>query len=176
MQLPSDGGGPRRDHARAMIDMTMSPDGPTVTHAERDRERRGGSAGAGRARRPRRSRRRRWSPRARAGAGLQTATFEGAVDYRETRAARGAAPAVDRHATARRLIVHTKPGFGDIQQAEFHGNVRFVDGTRTTAEAPIGLYQVEQDRLDLSPSASDPGPPPTVTGRPAERRTRAPSR
>src|SRR5262249_26485891 len=32
-----------------------------------------------------------------------------------------------------------------------------------TAEAPVGLYQVDQDRLDLTPSTTDPGPPPTVT-------------
>ena len=96
-------------------------------------------------------------------AGLQTATFEGPVDYRETLAARGNLAAVDRHGTAKRLIVHTKPGLGDLQQAEFRGNFKFVDGTKSTAEAPIGLYQVDQDRLDLTPSTTDPGPPPTVT-------------
>ena len=96
-------------------------------------------------------------------AGLQTATFEGPVDYRETLAARGNQAAVDRHGTAKRLIVHTKPGLGDLQQAEFRGNFKFVDGTKSTAEAPIGLYQVDQDRLDLTPSTTDPGPPPTVT-------------
>ena len=70
---------------------------------------------------------------------------------------------MDRHATSKRLIVHTKPGLGDLQQAEFRGNVRFVDGAKTTAEAPVGIYQVDQDRLDLSPSPNDPGPPPIVT-------------
>ena len=59
--------------------------------------------------------------------------------------------------------MHTKPGLGDIQQAEFRGNFRFVDGTESTAEAPIGVYQVSEDRLDLSPSSTEPGPPPTVT-------------
>ncbi len=110
-----------------MIDMTMSPDGATVTLLNAtesvvvDLPAQGASpaktikastlvaAGEG-------------------GAGLQTATFEGPVDYRETRAARGAAPAIDRRATARRLIVRTKPGLGDLQQAEFRGNVRFLDG------------------------------------------------
>jgi lipopolysaccharide export system protein LptA len=38
-----------------------------------------------------------------------------------------------------------------------------VDGTKSTAEAPVGVYQVDQDRLDLSPSNTDPGPPPTIT-------------
>ena len=59
--------------------------------------------------------------------------------------------------------MHTKPGLGDLQQAEFRGNVKFVNGTESTAEAQVGLYQVDQDRLDLSPSPTDPGPPPTVT-------------
>ena len=158
--LPADTGG-KRISARN-IDMAMAPDGTTVTllnaveNVVLDLPAQGdapaktikastlNAAGEGTA-------------------GLQTATFEGPVDYRETRAARGAQAAVDRHATSKRLIVHTKPGLGDLQQAEFHGNVRFVDGTRSTAEAPVGIYQVDQDRLDLSPSSNDPGPPPTVT-------------
>ena len=96
------------------------------------------------------------------GAGLQTATFEGPVEYHETRAARGASPALDRTARAVRLIVQTKPGFGDLEQADFRGNVKFVDGD-TTAEAPRAVYQVDKDRLDLSPSDGDPGPSPTVS-------------
>jgi lipopolysaccharide export system protein LptA len=160
VQLPSDGGA-RRITAR-MIDMTMSPDGATVTQlnatenvvldlpaqaampAKTIKASTLVAAGEG-------------------GAGLQTATFEGAVDYREVGAARGDQAAVDRHATARRLIVHTKPGLGDLQQAEFRGNVKFVDGAKSTAEAQVGVYQVDQDRLDLTPSTTDPGPPPTVT-------------
>ena len=160
VQLPSEGGA-RRIGAR-MIDMTMAADGSTVTqlnateNVQLDLPAQGtvpaktikastlAAAGEG-------------------DAGLQTATFEGPVDYRETLAARGNLAAVDRHGTAKRLIVHTKPGLGDLQQAEFRGNFKFVDGTKSTAEAPIGLYQVDQDRLDLTPSTTDPGPPPTVT-------------
>jgi lipopolysaccharide transport protein LptA len=96
-------------------------------------------------------------------AGLQTATFEGPIDFREVRAARGSQAAIDRHATARRLIVHTKPGFGDVEQAEFLGNVKFVEGGGMTAEAPRALYQVDRNRVDLSPSPTEPGPTPTVT-------------
>ena len=160
VQLPSEGGA-RRIGAR-MIDMTMAADGSTVTqlnateNVQLDLPAQGtvpaktikastlAASGEG-------------------DAGLQTATFEGPVDYRETLAARGNLAAVDRHGTAKRLIVHTKPGLGDLQQAEFRGNFKFVDGTKSTAEAPIGLYQVDQDRLDLTPSTTDPGPPPTVT-------------
>jgi LPS export ABC transporter protein LptC len=159
-QLPSEAG-LRRISAR-MIDMAMAPDGSTVTQlnatenvvlelpgqgtspAKIIRSSSLVAAGEG-------------------GAGLETATFEGPVDYREARAAKGTVAAVDRRATARRLVVRTKPGLGDLQQAEFRGNVRFVDGARMTAEAQVGVYQVEQDRLDLAPSTTDPGPPPTVT-------------
>jgi LPS export ABC transporter protein LptC/lipopolysaccharide transport protein LptA len=95
------------------------------------------------------------------GAGLQSATFEGPVEYRESRAARGDLAAIDRTARAARLTVETKPGFGDLQQADFRGNVKFIDG-ETTAEAPRAVYQVEKDRLDLSPS-DEPGRSPTVS-------------
>ena len=160
VQLPSDGGS-RRITAR-MIDMTMTPDGSGVTilnateNVVLDLPAQGTTP----------AKTIKASTLAAAGEGggpLQTATFEGPVDYREVRAGRGDQAAVDRRATSKRLIVHTKPGLGDLQQAEFRGNVRFVDGAKTTAEAPVGIYQVDQDRLDLSPSQNDPGPPPIVT-------------
>jgi LPS export ABC transporter protein LptC len=161
VQLPSNGGGTRRITAR-MIDTTMSPDGSAVAslNATENVVLNLPAQGQVPARTIKAST---LVATGQGGEGLDTATFEGPVDYREARAARGAAAAVDRHATARRLIVHTKPGLGDLQQAEFRGNVRFVDGANTTAEAPVGVYRVEQDRLELSPSTTDPGPPPTVT-------------
>jgi lipopolysaccharide export system protein LptA len=159
VQLPSDGGA-RRIGAR-LIDMTMAPDGSTVAqlNANENVELNLPAQGTMPAKTIKASR---LEASGEGGAGLQTATFEGPVDYRETRAAGGNLPAVDRHGTSRRLIVHTKPGLGDVQQAEFRGNFKFVDGDRT-AEGPVGLYQVDQDRLDLTPSTTDPGPPPTVT-------------
>ena len=92
--------------------------------------------------------------------GLRSATFTGKVEFRETRpGGRGTAPA-ERVARSQRLIVETAPGFGDIQQADFRGNVRFEDGA-TTAEAPRALYVVAKDTLQLSPSG-DPGSPPRI--------------
>jgi lipopolysaccharide transport protein LptA len=41
--------------------------------------------------------------------------------------------------------------------------VHFTDGTDLTADAPRALYQVDKDRLDLSPGDGDVGPPPHVT-------------
>ena len=94
--------------------------------------------------------------------GVKTATFTGNVEFREKRAAdRGAAPS-ERVARSQKLIVETKPGFGDIEQADFRGNVRFEDGS-TLGEAPQGLYRIGDDTLQLSPSAGDPGPPPRIS-------------
>ena len=94
--------------------------------------------------------------------GVKTATFTGNVEFREKRAAdRGAAPS-ERVARSQKLIVDTKPGFGDIEQADFRGDVRFEDGS-TLGEAPRGLYRIGDDTLQLSPSAGDPGPPPRIS-------------
>ncbi len=94
--------------------------------------------------------------------GLQTATFTGNVEFRETPPASGGTPAPERVAHAQRLVVETKPGFGDLQQADFRGNVRFDDGA-TKGEAQRGVYRVAEESLHLSPSAGDPGPPPRVS-------------
>jgi lipopolysaccharide transport protein LptA len=92
-----------------------------------------------------------------AGAGLQSATFTGNVDYRETRAAKGNVPAVERVATSQSLIVETKPGLGAVQQADFRGNVHFTDGPQVAADASRALYHVDKDQIELS-STQDPGP------------------
>ena len=97
-----------------------------------------------------------------ADAGLQTATFTGGVEFRETRPAGRGTAAAERIARSQRLIVTTKPGFGDIQQADFRGNVRFEEGA-TVGEAPRGLYNVVDGTLQLSPSDGEPGPPPRIT-------------
>jgi lipopolysaccharide export system protein LptA len=98
------------------------------------------------------------------GIGIQNATFAGPVEYRETRAARKGIDPIDRTAKSIRLDVQTKPGFGDLERAEFHGNVHFTEGTTTTADAPLAVYSIKDDRLDLSPSATgDPGIGPHVS-------------
>ncbi|PYR92728.1 MAG: hypothetical protein DMF84_12405 [Acidobacteria bacterium] len=99
-----------------------------------------------------------------AGTGLQNATFAGPVEYRESRAARRGVTAIERTARSLRLDVQTKPGFGDLERAEFHGNVHFTDGSTTTADAPVAVYSIKDDRLDLSPSGTgDPGTGPHVS-------------
>jgi LPS export ABC transporter protein LptC len=94
--------------------------------------------------------------------GLRSATFAGGAEFRETKPGRGNQPALDRTAKAARLIVGTKPGFGDIEQADFRGNFTFSDG-KTAAGAPRGVYVMHADRMDLSPSDGDPGPTPFVS-------------
>jgi lipopolysaccharide transport protein LptA len=97
-------------------------------------------------------------------AGLQSATFAGGVEFRETRAARGKLAAIDRTATSQTLIVDTKPGLGAIQKADFRGNVKFTEPPDFVAQAQQGIYDIARDRLDLTSAAGQPGPPsPTVS-------------
>ena len=157
VQLPGEGSSAGKRIAGKTVDLALAPDGKTVTSltaaenvqvdlppdgdgpAKQIRSATLTAAGA-------------------PGTGLQSATFGGNVDYRETRAARGTLPAVDRQARAITLIVATKPGFGELQQADFHGNVHFTDGPQVVADATHALYHVDRDQIDLSPSA-EPGPP-----------------
>jgi len=97
------------------------------------------------------------------GQGIQAAAFNGDVEYRESRAARGKLAAIDRTARSQRMDVKTKPGFGDLEQADFHNNVHFTDGAQTTADAPMAVYSIAQDRLDLSPGEGDIGTGPHVS-------------
>ncbi len=163
LQLPGEGG--RRSGRRISasgIDITMAPDGKTVTnlnateHVQVDLAAEGDQPA-------RRVRSTALMAIGAPGTGLQNATFVDHVEFHETRAARKNQPAIDRTAKADRLIMETKPGLGDIQQADFHGNVHFTDGTRTTAEAPRAIYQVDRDEIELSPGESgEPGPSPNV--------------
>ncbi len=163
LQLPGDPGkrNGRRISASA-IDLTMAPDGRTVTnlnateHVQVDLPADGDQPA-------RRVRSTALMAVGAPGTGLQSATFVDQVEFRENRAARKTQPAIDRTARADKLIMETKPGLGAIQQADFHGNVHFTDGTETTAEAPRAVYQVDRDEIGLSPGeAGEPGPSPSV--------------
>ncbi len=157
VQLPGEKAGPGKRIAGKTIDLAMSPDGKTVTNLNAAENVQvdlppDGDAPAKRIRS---------ATLTATGApetGLQSATFGGNIEYRETRAARGNLPAVDRQARAISLIVATKPGFGEIQQADFRGNVHFTDGPEVVTDATHAVYHVDRDQIDLSPS-SDPGPP-----------------
>jgi lipopolysaccharide export system protein LptA len=170
--LTATGDAPGRKISGRTIDMAMAPDGATLTALNAADNVVVDLPGQGDA--PVRNIRAATLQASGAAPGepLRTATFAGGVEYRETRAGpalserseskgRGAQSALDRTARSQRLIVTTKPGFGDIEQADFHGNFKFSDG-KLSAEAPRGLYAMTADRIDLSPSAGDPGPTPFV--------------
>ena len=95
--------------------------------------------------------------------GITNATFVGEpVEFRETRAAKGTLTAIDRTAKSQKLDVKTKPGFGDLESADFHGNVHFTDAPDTITDAPTAVYSIANDSLDLSPGQGDAGTGPHV--------------
>jgi lipopolysaccharide export system protein LptA len=95
--------------------------------------------------------------------GIKNATFGGGVEFRETRPAKGKLAAIDRTAKSDKLDIQTKPGFGDLERADFHTNVHFTDGPQTTADAPVAVYDIVKDALNLSPGDGDKGIGPHVT-------------
>lgn len=95
--------------------------------------------------------------------GIKSATFGGGVEFRESRAAKGKVAAIDRTSRSDKLDIQTKPGFGDLERAEFHTNVHFTDGPQTTADAPMAVYDIAKDALNLSPGDGDKGTGPHVT-------------
>jgi lipopolysaccharide export system protein LptA len=160
VQMAGEGGSSRRIAART-IDMTMSPDGAAVTQLNANESvvvdlppDADGPARQIRAAVLRASG---------ASAGLQSASFEGGVEFRETRPVRGSMPAVARTARSSRLILETKPGFGAVQQADFHGDFSFTDGAELSAESPRALYHIDRDQIDLSPFTGDAGSGPRVS-------------
>jgi lipopolysaccharide export system protein LptA len=182
VELPGAEGGPNSRVSGSTIDIGMSPDGATVTGLDAQQKVQVDLPAQGETPAKRITSTTMHSVGA-PGAGLQNAVFEGPVEYAETRAANGKSPAVERHATSLRLIVDTKPGFGALQRADFHGNACFIDGPvppatrangrgatcivegQTSAEAPRAVYTIDTDMLDLSPSAGDPGAGPRLTNK-----------
>ena len=75
--------------------------------------------------------------------GLTSARFSGAVQYSET------GPDVKRAARSDQLTVAIKPGFSEIDDAQFSRRVRFVDGAMT-ATAAAARYLPDGGTLALS--------------------------
>jgi lipopolysaccharide transport protein LptA len=164
VQLPGEGKGPGRRVAGKTIDIALGPDGSTLTNltateaVQVDLPSEGDLPA-------KRIRSATLVATGTPAAGLQTANFGGNVEYRETRAARGAVTAIDRTARAQTLVVNTRPGFGAVQQADFHGAVVITDvreSGNVEVVAPRVLYHVERDQMDLSPPG-DPGEGPRVS-------------
>ena len=156
VQLPDDGKSPGRKVSGKTIDIALGPDGNTVTNLNATDNVQVDLPAAGDLP-AKRIRSATLTATGAPNAGLQNAIFGGNVDYRESRAAHGTIAAVDRQARSQTLTVKTKPGFGDIEEADFRGNVHFTDGTEVVADATHALYHVDKDQIDLTPSG-DPGP------------------
>jgi lipopolysaccharide export system protein LptA len=156
VQLPGSGGSAGGRIAGKTIDIAVGSDGSTVTNLNATENVRVDLPAEGDVP-ARRIRSATLAAQGAPGSGLQSFKFGGNVDYRETRAARGNVAAAERVARSLTLTVETKPGFGAVQQADFHGNVHFTDGPHVTADARRALYHVERDQIDLSTSG-DPGP------------------
>jgi lipopolysaccharide export system protein LptA len=156
VQLPGEKGKQGRRIAGKAMDIAMAPDGATVTNLAANENVQvdlppDGDTPA------RRIRSAALMATGTAGAGIQAATFLGNVEFKEARAASGNLAVIDRNARSERMDVKTKPGFGDLESAEFHGNVHFTDGAQTTADAPMAVYSIARDTLDLSPGQGDKG-------------------
>jgi lipopolysaccharide export system protein LptA len=167
VRLAGDNGKPGKQIAAKAIDVALAPDGQTVTNltatdnvvvdlppdgeipARKIRSAILIAVGA--------------PPAAGQPGGIKNATFGGGIDFREHRDARGKLAAIDRTAKSDKLQIQTKPGFGDLERADFHSNVHFTDGPTTTADAPTAIYDIAQDRMDLSSGAGDIGKSPHVT-------------
>lgn len=155
IQLPGAGAGAGKRVAGRNITLDLAPDGVTVTNLTATENVQVDLPADGEL--PARRIRSATLTGQGAAEGLRDLTFGGGVEYRETRAARKDLAATERAARSMTLLVQTKPGFGAIEQADFHGNVHFTDGPQVTADAQRALYHMDKDRIDLSPSA-DPGP------------------
>lgn len=162
LQLPGEKGKQGRRISASNIDVAMAPDGATVTNLAATENVQVDLPAEGETP-ARRIRSTTLLATGAAEGGIQSATFSGDVEFRESRAARGKVTALDRTARSARMDVKTKPGFGDIEQANFHTNVHFTDGTTTTADSPTAVYQIAQDRLDLSPEEGDTGRGPQLS-------------
>lgn len=162
MQLPGEKGRAGRRIAGRTIDVAMAPDGSTVTNLAANESVQVDLPAEGETP-ARRIRAASLLATGQSAAGIDAATFSGNVEYRESRAARGKTPAVERTARSARMDLKTRPGFGDIEQANFHTNVHFTDGAKTSADAPTAVYVIGQDRLDLGADQGDTGPGPHVS-------------
>jgi lipopolysaccharide export system protein LptA len=162
VQLPGESGKPSKRISGKGIDITMAPDGATVTNLTATQSVQvdlppDGETPA------RRIRANALIATGTPSGGIQNAAFVDNVEFRENRAAKGTLAAIDRTARSQKLDVKTKPGFGDIETAEFHSTVHFTDGPQTTADAPTAVYAIAKDELNLSPGQGDTGTGPHVS-------------
>lgn len=167
VHLPGDKGKPGKQIAAKAIDVALAPDGETVTNLTATENVTVDLPADGEV--PARKIRAAiliatgTPPAGGQPGGIRHATFGGGVDFREHRDAKAKLAALDRTAKSDKLEIQTKPGFGDLERADFHSNVHFTDGSTTTADAPTAVYDITQDRMNLSSAAGDIGKTPHVS-------------
>ncbi len=159
--LPGEAGKRPKQIAANGIDVTMAPDGSTVTNLTANQNVQVDLPADGDIPQ-RRIRATTLLATGTPPGGITNATFVGNVEFRENRAAKGTLAAIDRTAKSEKLEAKTKPGFGDLESADFHNGVHFTDGPETTADAPLAIYSITNDTLDLSPGQGDTGAGPHV--------------
>ena len=160
--LPGDAGKKPKQVAAKGIDVTLAPDGATVTNLTANENVQVDLPPDGDIPQ-RRIRSTTLLATGTPPGGITNAAFVGNVEFKENRVAKGNVAAIDRNAKSDRLDAKTKPGFGDLESADFHNGVHFTDGPDTAAEAPTAVYSIPNDTLDLSRGQGDTGVGPHVT-------------
>ena len=142
IQLAGEAGKPGRQLSANAVDISLAPDGSTPTAlAGREAVQLTFPAEPGVAARTIRASS--LDATGEPGRGLTKAHFSDNVDYRET------GGTIDRGARSAALDVALKPGLSSIDDAQFVGRVRFVDG-KMNAVAAVARYSPEKGHLELS--------------------------
>ena len=152
IELAGSSGQRARRIAGESMDVSLAPDGESVTALEVRNAVQVDLPGEGDAP-AQRIRAVRLDGTGKPGVGLTDMRFQGAVEYRETRAATASVPAVDRLTQARTLDAKPKPGLSGVDEAFFAGDVTFSDG-QMTAEAESARHDVARGIIELLPAGS----------------------
>jgi LPS export ABC transporter protein LptC len=146
LRIAGDPGAPDRTLTAQNIDISMAPDGATVTSLNaRDQvalEMPGGKTELAKS-----IRANSLAATGAAGQGLTAATFTQSVEYRET----GGTPPVKRTVTSRDLELALNGGLGNIREATFMGSVRLRDESGgAAANAERMRYEIQTGQVELT--------------------------
>jgi lipopolysaccharide export system protein LptA len=151
----------RRSIEAPQIDLTMAPDGRTLTHLEANpgvEVNTPASSGVP----SRLITARTLVATGTDAAGLTAAVFDGGVRFVETVPAAKGAPASTRTGTAARLAMTIKGSLDAIDEATFERDVRFTDGD-VVGDGDVGIYRAAKGELELRPADPHARRPPHVT-------------
>ncbi|HVT46489.1 MAG TPA: hypothetical protein VHD57_01775 [Vicinamibacterales bacterium] len=151
----------RRSIEAPQIDLTMAPDGSTLTHLEANPGVEVNTPASADV--PSRTiTARTLVATGTDSAGLTAAVFDGSVRFVETvPGTKDAAPS-KRTGTAARLAMKIKGSLDAIDEATFQRDVRFTDGD-VVGDGDIGIYRAAKGELELRPADQNARRPPHVT-------------